>query len=501
MSPTKQPTADAADVAPARLLRNPNYLWWLATDTSTAFGSALHSFSVPLLALYVTGSPAQAGIIAGIGQIGRVLATLPGGVVADRHNRRTLMVVGGVIGLFIGSALTALQLAGLLGFWLLTGLNLLMGMRNGFFSSTSNAALKSVVHAQQIGPAMAANEGRDAVIALSGGPAGGILMGFGRALPFAATAASHLLGIIAALMIRADLRPGERPSGAQEGVRDGARDPSPEGGQDVAHGNIRDGRQVSGQGRGGTGEDHGLQDPCLGDGRRSGNPAGRGATPAGRRVLRGFVAEAASGIKWLYHRPELRGIMILATVINLGLNSAITAVIFGLQQRGEGPAVIGVVSAGIGAGMLLGSLVAAPLVKRVGAGWIIIAGLFLMTASLAVLPFVSAIPAIMVVQAAAIFGAPAINAALLGYFMVAVPTELLGRAGSALDLLAMGATPLAPLVAGFGYALLGWTGVLLACAGICAVAACLALFNRSLRALPDSDHWADHAAAIVTAAR
>ncbi|MGO2541366.1 MAG: MFS transporter [Specibacter sp.] len=459
MTLSQQPVKDAAET-PTRLTRNPNYLWWLATDTSTAFGSALHSFSVPLLALYITGSPAQAGIIAAIGQVGRVLATLPGGVVADGHNRRTLMVVGGVIGLTIGSALTAFQLSGLLGFWLLTGLNLLMSMRNGFFSSTSNAALKSVVRADQIGPAMAANEGRDAVIALSGGPVGGILMGFGRALPFAATAASHALGIVAALMIRSDLRPLDRP----------VRQPDTESGTE--------GRTESSAGR------------------ATGHNTDPGATTSGGGLLRSFVGEAVSGIKWLVRRPELRGIMILATIINLGLNSAVTSVIFGLQQQGGTPAEIGMVSAGIGVGMLLGSLIAAPLVRRVGAGWIIITGLFLMTASLAVLPFVTALPAIMVVQAAAVFGAPAINAALLGYFMVAVPTELLGRAGSALDLLSMGATPLAPLVAGFGYALLGWSGILLACAGICAVATALAFMNRGLRDLPSSDHWAEHAAAM-----
>jgi MFS family permease len=258
MSPTKQPTADAADVAPSRLLRNSNYLWWLATDTSTAFGSALHSFSVPLLALYVTGSPAQAGIIAGIGQIGRVLATLPGGVVADRHNRRTLMVAGGAIGLAIAAALTAFQLAGLLGFWLLTVLNLLMSMRNGFFSSTSNAALKSVVHPRQVGPAMAANEGRDAVIALSGGPAGGVLMGFARALPFAATAAAHAVAIVAAMMIRADLHPGGRPAGY-----DGA-------GPDAV------GQEGSG-----------------------GGAVGAGAAAAARAVVGSLVGEAVAGIKLL----------------------------------------------------------------------------------------------------------------------------------------------------------------------------------------------------------
>jgi hypothetical protein len=101
-----------------------------------------------------------------------------------------------------------------------------------------------------------------------------------------------------------------------------------------------------------------------------------------------------------------------------------------------------------------------------------------------------------VVEAVAILGGPAINAALLGYFMVAVPSDMLGRAGSALDLLTMGATPLSPLVAGVGYALLGWTGILLACTGICAFATFLALFNTPLRSLPSSEHWADHAAAL-----
>lgn len=428
------------DVATPRLYMNRNYLWWLATDTSTAFGTAVHSFSVPLLALYVTGSPTQAGLIAAMGQLGRVLTTIPGGVIADRHNRRTLMVVGGAAGLVIGSALTAFQLAGLLGFWLLTVLNLLMNMRNGFFGSVSNAALKQVVSAAQVGPAMAANQGRDAVIALSGGPVGGILMAVGRAVPFAATVLSHAVGVLAALMIRVDLRPGG-PS-----------------------------------------------------------PAAAGPAPA-RGPVRSFVDDAVLGVKWLMGRTELRGIIILSTILNLGINSALTAVIFGLQQRGESPAAIGLVSAGIGVGMLLGSFVAGPLVKRVGAGTIVIAGLVVMTAALLVLPFVTALPAVVAVQCLAIFSAPAVNAALLGYFMVAVPTELLGRATSALDLVSMGAMPLSPLVAGFGYALLGWTGILLACAGVCAVTTALAWANRGLRALPASDHWAAHAAAITAGPR
>lgn len=95
-------------------------------------------------------------------------------------------------------------------------------------------------------------------------------------------------------------------------------------------------------------------------GRATGHNTDPGATTSGGGLLRSFVGEAVSGIKWLVRRPELRGIMILATIINLGLNSAVTSVIFGLQQQGGTPAEIGMVSAGIGVGMLLGSLIAAP---------------------------------------------------------------------------------------------------------------------------------------------
>ncbi|MGP5070861.1 MFS transporter [Arthrobacter rhombi] len=153
------PSATTSGRPPA-LWRNGDYRWWLATDTSTGLGRALHNFAVPLLALYVTGDPAQAGIIAAIGQAGRVVATLPGGVLADRHDRRRLILLGTATGVATAGALAAFQLAGLLGFWLLTILNLLMNVRSGLFDGVPNAALKSVVEPRSIGSAMAANHGR-----------------------------------------------------------------------------------------------------------------------------------------------------------------------------------------------------------------------------------------------------------------------------------------------------------------------------------------------------
>ncbi|WP_372698978.1 MFS transporter [Arthrobacter sp. JSM 101049] len=441
------PAAPPKAQRPPALWRNRDYRWWLSTDTSTGLGRALHNFAVPLLALYVTGDPAQAGIVAAIGQVGRLVATLPGGVLADRHDRRRLILLGTASGVLVATALAAFQYTGLLGFWLLTALNLLMNVRSGLFDGVPNAALKAVVEPRSLGSAMSANQGRDAVVSLAGGPVGGVLLVIGHAVPFAATALLNVFGLLSVLRVRADLRP----------------------------------RRDAADAAGATGPG--------GAGKPAGHDGGTSTTRAG------YLREAWEGFAWLLHRPELRGVMAISTIVNLGMNAAVTSVVFGLQQRGESPATIGVATACVGVGMLAGAVLAPPLVRRVPTGWLGAVGLAACSGAVAVLPFVHTVPAICVVLGASMFAAPAINASLLGYFTVAVPTHLLGRANSALDLLAMGAVPLAPLVAGFGYAAWGWTGVLALCAGICGIAVVLAFCTRRLLAIPASDRWEDHAAA------
>ncbi|HXD27472.1 MAG TPA: MFS transporter [Arthrobacter sp.] len=440
-SPAQPATTPEAN-RPPTLWRNHDYRWWLSTDTSTGLGRALHNFAVPLLALYVTADPAQAGIVAAVGQVGRLLVTLPGGVLADRHDRRALILLGTGSAILVAAALAAFQYAGLLGFWLLTVLNLLMNVRSGLFDGVPNAALKSVVEPRSIGSAMAANQGRDAVVSLAGGPLGGVLLVIGHAVPFAATAVLNFCGLLSVLRIRADLHPRR--------------------------------------------DDNATSDAALATGT---------VDPAAPAARTGYLKEAWEGFAWLLHRPELRGVMAISTIVNLGMNAAVTAVVFGLQQRGESPATIGVATACVGIGMLAGAVLAPPLVRRVPTGWLGAVGLAVCSGAVAVLPFVHTVPAICSALGASMFAAPAINASLLGYFTVAVPTHLLGRANSALDVLAMGAVPLAPLVAGFGYAAWGWTGVLALCAGICGIAVVLAFCTRRLLAIPASDRWEEHAAA------
>lgn len=426
--------------APA-LWRNRNYLLWLGSDTGSALGIALHSFAVPLIALVATNSPAQAGIIGAAGMLGRMLATLPGGVLADRHNRRRLMLIGGMSGTAIGLGLVAVAATGHLTFWSLLTLHLLMSVRNGLFGSASDAALKDLLPETQLGSALAANQGRDAVVSLAGGPLGGILLAVSQTVALAAVAAIHATATLFAKFM-------------------------------VLPTHIR-------------------EEDAVATNRQE--LAGRTGW------ARGFAEESGEGLKWLWRRKDLRAILLVSIIINLGTNASITSVIFALQRRGESAATIGLVSAAIGAGMLLGSLVAPALIRRIPSGALTCTGLFLAIAALWVLPFVEQTAALCVVLAVALFGAPAINAGIGGYFMAAVPTELLGRATSASALMSMAALPLAPLIAGFGFPLLGWTGLLASCASIAALAGIIALANKPLRTLPGPEGWAARAAAYKQA--
>lgn len=418
------------------LWRNHRYVAWLIGDTGKGLAFTLFGFAVPLLALIVTNDPAQAGIIGAVGMAVRLVLTLYGGVLADRHPRVRLMILGSVFGAVIAAGFTLLAVTGALSFTTLLVVEVLLAVGAGLFNSAGESALKEVVTDGTMGRAQAANQARDAALQLAGGPLGGALLVVGGWLVGAVMAACHLVAAVAASLI-------PRVSGP----------PAPEPATALASASLPEG------------------------GTRKPN--------AFREIREGFT--------WLFSRADLRGSLVILTIINLGINIAMTTVIYSLQQGGYSTAVIGLISTGLGAATLVGALAASALVARIGAGKLLITGLVLLAAGSAAVALVREplwIIAVMIVPGLML--AP-INAALGGYFMVATPSAMMGRASSASNVLGMGAMPLAPLVAGFGLTLIGREGTILIGAGLCAIAALLALMNRGLRSLPAEAGWAAHA--------
>jgi MFS family permease len=75
------------------LLANRNFaLLWIG-DVLSEFGSQATAVAMPLLVLSLTGSPAKAGLVAFARSIAYPLSPLPAGVLADRFDRRQLMIL------------------------------------------------------------------------------------------------------------------------------------------------------------------------------------------------------------------------------------------------------------------------------------------------------------------------------------------------------------------------------------------------------------------------
>lgn len=425
--------ADPAEQAPAyRLGRDRRYLTWLTSDTALGLSASIANFAIPLIALAVTGSPVQAGLIGAAAMVVRLVATLVGGVLADRHNRLVLMVMGCVIGVVLALVFAGLAAANLLTFVTLLLVNVLWSLRGGVFYVAGEAAIKEIVPDEAMGRAQAANQARDAALGLGGGPLGGALLGAGAWLVAAAMAACQFIALVTAMI----LRRGDAPTPKAAPVADGA--PAQEG------------------------------------------------SPSG-------WDEAKAGIVWLFRRPDLRGVLIVATIINLGFNAGMTTVIYSLQLEGYSPQVIGGLSAAISAVMLVGAVAAPMVVARVKAGTLILAGLVMAAVGILALSLVQTIGGIVAVLAAGLLLIPGLNAGLIGYQVVATPSSLLGRVNSALGVTAMAAMPLAPIIAGFGLEWVGRTGTLMVAGAICLIAVVLTFATPSIRALPKESEWTAHA--------
>ena len=65
-------------------------LW--SGQTLSALGSQVSLVAYPLLVLAVTGSPAKAGVVGFAKSVPVALLALPAGALADRMNRKVLMV-------------------------------------------------------------------------------------------------------------------------------------------------------------------------------------------------------------------------------------------------------------------------------------------------------------------------------------------------------------------------------------------------------------------------
>ncbi|CAA9220070.1 MAG: hypothetical protein AVDCRST_MAG77-428 [uncultured Chloroflexi bacterium] len=190
------------------LLRNGDFLrLWLGQVLSSA-GSGVSRLALPLLVLALTGSPAQAGLIAAAQSFPFILLGLPAGALLDRWNRKRVMVLcDGARCLAFGSVPLVWWL-GALTMPHLYGVALVHGTALAFFNIAQLAALPRVVPKAQLARAHSLNTASEGVATLASPGVGGLIIAAasttvaGAALAYLVDAASYAVSVAMLSTIR-----------------------------------------------------------------------------------------------------------------------------------------------------------------------------------------------------------------------------------------------------------------------------------------------------------
>lgn len=219
--------ADAAP-APDRPLSAEFRKLWGAFAVS-GIGDGIRITALPLMAAALTGDPRQVALVATFERLPWLLFALVGGAVADRVDRRRLMIgvdtlrfalVGGFLALAFTDALTAVTLY---------AVAFLLGVTDTFYDTASQAMIPSTVAKDSLERANSRLFATSVVNLSFAGPVlGAWLFSWDRHSPFLVDALSFLLSAVLLLRIkpgpggfRAEPRPDTEPTGWLGQIRAG----------------------------------------------------------------------------------------------------------------------------------------------------------------------------------------------------------------------------------------------------------------------------------------
>jgi MFS family permease len=194
--------------------------------------------------------------------------------------------------------------------------------------------------------------------------------------------------------------------------------------------------------------------------------------------------EIGEGLFWLWRDPVLR----FLAVLYLGLGTPVYGYALILITLAQGlhasSFVIGAILACGGVGSIVGSLLAAPLQRRIPFGWLTIWSAWIWTISWLAFAIAPNPLVLGIAVAVSFIIVPIFNATQFSYRLIVTPDHLQGRINSVFRLVAFGGQPLSLLVTGL---LIQWIGpiwavvVLFVPQGLASLAA---TFHRPLREMP-----------------
>jgi len=184
------------------LRRNRDFVLLQTGQLLSTLGNQSSYVAYPLLVLVVTGSPTKAGLVGFASILPYPLFVLPAGLIADRLDRKRVMIVADVVRALVLAGLVAALAAGDPPFALIFAVAFVDGTAFAFFNIAEVGALRAVVPKEQLPRAAAAEQARLSTVILAGPPLGGFLFGLGRGLPFLFDAVSYVFSLVSVVAMR-----------------------------------------------------------------------------------------------------------------------------------------------------------------------------------------------------------------------------------------------------------------------------------------------------------
>ncbi|HET9422586.1 MAG TPA: MFS transporter [Nocardioides sp.] len=182
-------------VAPARLGRD--FRWLLASSWASNLGDGIALAAGPLLVASQTQSPILVAMAALLQRLPWLLFGLYAGALADRLDRRVVVIVSDLLRAVVLLVLTAAIVTDQVSIaWVLVAM-FLLGVAEVFADTTSNTLLPMLVEKRDLGVANSRlMAGFITVNQMAGPPLGAILFAVGLAVPFMTQAVVVLLGAL-----------------------------------------------------------------------------------------------------------------------------------------------------------------------------------------------------------------------------------------------------------------------------------------------------------------
>src|ERR1700734_2537880 len=206
-------------------LKVPNYRLYFAGQSVSLAGTWMQMTAQSWLLLTLTHSPTDLGLAVALQTLPILLLAPYGGVVADRVDKRRLMVVLQIAMGIQALVLGLLTVFGAVRFWQVCALAVILGLNNAFENSARQAFVREMVGKDELRNAITLNSVTVNAARAVGPAIGGVLIAtVGVGVCFLVNAASFAAVVTSLLIMdKSALRPSPPAPRARGQLRDGVR--------------------------------------------------------------------------------------------------------------------------------------------------------------------------------------------------------------------------------------------------------------------------------------